>query len=179
MARAPRIGVIGGNEVSPALYAEAERVGRLLASAGAEVFCGGMGGAMEAVCKGAAAAGGMTVGILPDADLSRANAFVKVPIATGLGYARNYLIVHNSDALIAIGGSEGTLNEMAAALNMGLTVVAIDSWELDALDRLKRGTLLHAKSAEEAVKRALAAARSVRPKREANTQGRRPARRKV
>lgn len=157
-----RIGVIGGNDIPAALYREAEAVGRLLGREGALIFCGGMAGAMEAVCKGAAAEGGQTVGLLPDDHVDRANAFVTVPIATGLGYARNYLIVHNSDAVIAIGGSEGTLNEMAAALNMGLTVVEIDSWKVDGLGRLKRGTLLHAKTAREAVDLALAAARAKR-----------------
>jgi uncharacterized protein (TIGR00725 family) len=161
-----RIGVIGGNSLSEALYAEAEEVGRLLAEAGAVVFCGGMAGAMEAVCKGCSEAGGQSVGLLPDEHLDRANPFVTTPIATGLGYARNYLIVHNSDAVIAIGGAEGTLNEMGAALNQGLTVVALDSWALDELGRLRRGRLVHAKTAREAVDLALEAARGpARPRR--------------
>jgi uncharacterized protein (TIGR00725 family) len=166
----PRIGVIGGNEVPEPLYAKAEEVGRLLARAGAEIFCGGMGGAMEAVCKGAEEAGGRSIALLPDDHTRRANAYVTIPIATGMGYARNYLIVHNSDALIAIGGAEGTLNEMAAALNMGLTVVSLESWEVDRLGRLKRGTLLHARTAKEAVDLALAAARE----RRASAAGERP-----
>jgi uncharacterized protein (TIGR00725 family) len=157
-----RVGVIGGNGLDARLYAEAVDVGRLLARAGAEVVCGGMAGAMEAVCKGCAEEGGRSVGLLPDDTVARANPFVTVPIATGMGYARNYIIVHNSDALIAIGGSEGTLNEMAAALNMGLTVVSLESWEVDRLGMLKRGTLLHAKRAPEAVSLALDAARARR-----------------
>ncbi len=166
----PRIGVIGGNDVPPALYGKAEEVGRLLAKAGALIFCGGMGGAMEAVCKGAEEAGGRSIGLLPDDHTRRANAHVTIPIATGLGYARNYLIVHNSEALIAIGGAEGTLNEMAAALNMGLTVVSLESWEVDRLGRLKRGTLVHARTAKEAVELALEAARV----RRASSAGERP-----
>ena len=157
-----RIGVIGGNTVPAALYNEAVEVGRLLAKAGAEVFCGGMAGAMEAVCKGVAEGGGRSIGLLPDDHIERANEFVTVPIATGLGYARNYIIVHNSDALIAVGGSEGTLNEMAAALNMGLTVVSIESWELDKLGKIQRGKLVHASRAAEAVQLALEAAGSRR-----------------
>jgi uncharacterized protein (TIGR00725 family) len=153
--RPVRIGVIGGNTIDRRLYAEAEEVGHLLAKAGAEIVCGGMGGAMEAVCKGAAAEGGRSVGLLPDDTIERANAFVTVPIATGMGFARNYIIVHNSDALIAIGGAEGTLNEMAAALNMGLTVVSLDSWQVDKIGVLRRGQLLHAANAAEAVRLAL------------------------
>ncbi len=153
--RPVRIGVIGGNTLEPRLYAEAEEVGRLLAKAGADIFCGGMGGAMEAVCKGAAERGGRSVGLLPDDTTERANDFVTVPIATGMGFARNYIIVHNSDALIAIGGAEGTLNEMAAALNIGLTVVSLDSWQVDKIGVLRRGRLLHAANAGEAVRLAL------------------------
>ena len=151
-----RIGVIGGNSLDEGLYGEALEVGRRLAKAGAVIFCGGMGGAMEAACKGAKENGGLTVGLLPDETLERANPFVGVAVATGLGYGRNYLIVYNSDAMIAIGGSEGTLNEMAAALNLGLTVISLGSWELDRLKRLKRGKLLHARGAAEAVELALA-----------------------
>lgn len=154
-----RIGVIGGNQISEALCAKAEEVGRRLAEAGVLVVCGGMEGAMEAVCKGAAGAGGTTVGLLPDATVERANPYVSVPIATGFGYARNYMIVYNSDAVIAIGGSEGTLNEMAAALNMGLTVVSLESWPVDRIGTLRRGRLVHAQSAKDAVEKALSAAR--------------------
>jgi hypothetical protein len=153
-----RIGLIGGNELSPQLYEAAQEVGRLLASAGAEIVCGGMAGAMEAACRGAAQAGGRTIGLLPDETLERANDYVGVPIATGMGYARNYIIVYNSDALIAIGGSEGTLNEMAAALNMGRTVVSLHSWDLEKIGHLRRGRLLPAGSAQEAVTLALKAA---------------------
>lgn len=154
-----RIGVIGGNKLDAERYGEAVEVGRLLARAGATVYCGGMKGAMEAVCKGVAEAGGTSVGILPGDEPGLANTYVTVPVATGMGYARNYIIVHSSDALIAIGGSEGTLNEMSAALNMGRTVVTLHSWELDRLGRLERGTLVHASSAEEAVRVAVEAAR--------------------
>jgi len=159
-----RIGVIGGNQIDDKLYAQAEEVGRLLAEEGAWIVCGGMGGAMEAVCKGAAKHGGTTIGILPDDHLERANEFVKIPLATGLGYARNYIIVHNADAFIAIGGSEGTLNEMAAALNLGRTVVALGSWKLEKAGQLRRGNLVQAKSAQAAVAAALDAAKAARRK---------------
>ena len=157
-----RIGVIGGNEIAADLYAQAVEVGRLLAREGALIICGGMGGAMEAACKGASEAGGTSVGLLPEATAERANAYVTVPIATGLGFARNYVIVHSSDALIAVGGAEGTLNEMAAALNLGRTVVALRSWQVDKLGLLRRGTLIHATSPGDAVRLALDAARAAR-----------------
>lgn len=159
-----RIGVIGGNQIEPELYREAEEVGRLLAKAGAEVVCGGMDGAMEAVCKGAFEMAGRSIGFLPDESIERANPYVTTPLATGVGYARNYMIVYNSAAVIAIGGSEGTLNELAAALNMGVTVVSLGSWEVDKLRPLKRGRLLRAKDAREAVARALEAAREAERK---------------
>ncbi len=133
-------------------------MGRLLAKGGATVYCGGMKGAMEAVCKGVAEEGGVSVGILPGDDAGLANVYVTHPVATGMGYARNYIIVHSSQSLIAIGGSEGTLNEMSAALNMGLTVVSLHSWELDKLGRLSRGTLVHAATPQEAVQLAVEAA---------------------
>ncbi|HEX9708726.1 MAG TPA: TIGR00725 family protein [Candidatus Thermoplasmatota archaeon] len=158
----PRIGVIGGNRLSPDDYGDAVEVGRLLARAGAVVYCGGMAGAMEAVCKGVAQEGGTSVGILPGDDPAAANPHVKVPVATGMGYARNYIIVHSSEALIAIGGSEGTLNEMAAALNLGRTVVCLRSWEVDRLGRMERGRIAHAMSPDEAVRAALEAAASRR-----------------
>lgn len=170
-----RIGLIGGNSIPPALYAKAEEVGRRLAKAGALLVCGGMGGAMEAACKGAAAEGGTTIGFLPEATLERANPFVTIPLATGVGYARNYMIVYNSDAVVAIGGSEGTLNEMAAALNMGLTVVSLESWPVDRIGRLRRGTLLHAKSAREAVELGLEAAGARAKARAATRKGQGPA----
>lgn len=176
--RRPRplqIGVIGGNTVEAGLYREAEEVGRLLARAGAVIFCGGMGGAMEAVCKGAAEEGGTTIGLLPDDTTARANAFVTVPIATGLGFARNYIIVHNSQALIAVGGAEGTLNEMAAALNLGRTVVSLRSWPLDKLGMLRRGTLLNATDAAQAVRLALEAAAKASPARRGAKRARRTA----
>jgi uncharacterized protein (TIGR00725 family) len=87
---------------------------------------------MEAACKGAAAAGGTAVGVLPGDSSRDANPFVTIPVATGMGIARNIVIVHSSDALIAIAGGYGTLNEIAAALNLGKAVVALDTWDLRA-----------------------------------------------
>jgi uncharacterized protein (TIGR00725 family) len=106
-------------------------VGRALAEAGAVVVCGGLGGVMEAACRGAKEAGGTTVGILPGHDRAEANPYVDVAIATGFGEARNALVVRAADALIAVGGEYGTLSEIALALKARKPVVGLGSWDLD------------------------------------------------
>jgi uncharacterized protein (TIGR00725 family) len=111
----------------------AEAVGRELAARGAVVVCGGLGGVMEAACRGAKEAGGLTVGILPGTDRVAANAFVEVAIPTGLGEARNALVVRAADALIAVGGGYGTLSEIALALKAGKRVVGLGSWDIEGI----------------------------------------------
>jgi uncharacterized protein (TIGR00725 family) len=128
----------------------AEAVGRGLAEAGAVVVCGGLGGVMEAACRGARAGGGTAVGILPGSDRSAANAYVDVAVATGLGEARNALIVRAVDALVAVGGEYGTLSEIALALKAGKPVVGLASWEIDGI--------VGVTTPSEAVSRALALA---------------------
>src|SRR3954452_9733152 len=144
------VAVVGAGHASAQQTSDAELVGRGLAEAGAVVVCGGLGGVMEAACRGARGAGGVTVGILPGSDRADANEFVSVAIATGLGEARNALVVRAADALVAVGGEYGTLSEIALALKTGTPVVALGSWEIDGVVR--------ASSAEEAVERALVAA---------------------
>jgi uncharacterized protein (TIGR00725 family) len=95
---------------------------------------GGLGGVMEAACKGARGAGGMTIGILPGKDRSAANPFVDFAIPTGLGEARNALVVRAADALIAIGGAYGTLSEIAFALKAGKRVVGLGTWAIDGVE---------------------------------------------
>jgi hypothetical protein len=128
--RSTYIAVVGGGSVDAPIASAAEEVGRLLASRGAIVVCGGLGGVMEAACRGAKLAGGTTVGILPGFDREDANAWVDVAIPTGLGEARNALVVRAADVLIAIGGEYGTLSEIALALKTGKPVIGIDTWEL-------------------------------------------------
>jgi uncharacterized protein (TIGR00725 family) len=99
------------------------------------VVCGGLGGVMEAACRGAKGAGGTTIGILPGVDRSAANPFVDVAIPTGLGEARNALVVRAADALIAVGGGYGTLSEIAFALKAGKRVAGIGTWEIDGVER--------------------------------------------
>jgi uncharacterized protein (TIGR00725 family) len=114
--------------------ASAEQVGRELGSRGVVLVCGGLGGVMEAACRGAKDAGGMTIGILPGSDRAAANPFVDVAIATGLGEARNALVARAGDAMIAIGGGYGTLSEIALALKAGKRVVGLGSWEIEGVE---------------------------------------------
>ena len=151
MARAPYVAVVGaGGDAGAELLAQAEAVGALLARAGAVLVCGGLGGVMEAACRGAHAEGGLTLGILPGDDRGAANAWVSVAVATGLGELRNGLVVRSADAVVAIGGEYGTLSEVALALKAGLRVVGLGSWDI-------RGVVAAA-DAEDAVALALAAA---------------------
>ena len=108
-------------------------MGRELAERGAAIVCGGLGGVMEAACRGAKEAGGTTIGILPGADRSAANPFVDVAISTGLGEARNALVVRAADAVVAVGGGYGTLSEIALALKAGKRVVGIGTWDIDGV----------------------------------------------
>src|SRR4051812_14436496 len=119
----PYVAVVGSGDAPREETAIAERVGRALADAGAVVVCGGLGGVMEGACRGAKAGGGTTVGMLPGDSRTSANEFVDVAIATGLGEARNALVVRAADVLIAVGGSWGTLSEIALALRTGKRVI--------------------------------------------------------
>jgi uncharacterized protein (TIGR00725 family) len=124
------VAVIGPGDEPTVAAAE---VGRLLAERGATLVCGGRGGAMEAACRGAKEADGLTVGILPGADRSEANPFVDVVVPTGLGEARNALVVGAADAVIAIGGGYGTLSEIALALKAGKRVIGLGTWEIEGV----------------------------------------------
>jgi uncharacterized protein (TIGR00725 family) len=157
-----QISVIGAGVADDALLRQAEAVGRLLAEAGAVVVCGGRGGVMEAACRGAQAAGGVTLGVLPGSGPgdSPPNAHVTHAIYTGLGQGRNQVVVLSGAAAIAVGGAWGTLNEIALAVTHGRTVVCLGSWRLERPDGLPEPRLLKAETPEEAVGLALAAARS-------------------
>jgi uncharacterized protein (TIGR00725 family) len=164
--------VIGASEAAPEERNLAQAVGSALGRAGAVVVCGGRGGVMEAVCEGAKRAGGLTVGVLPGAHRSEANPYVDVALTTGLGELRNGLVVRFSDALIAIGGSWGTLSEIAFAMRTGRSVVALASWDAVLADAQRRaalalpkpsvsrapGDLRHARDPEAAVEMALSLA---------------------
>jgi len=129
-------------------------VGRKLAREGAILICGGLGGVMEAACKGAQEEGGITVGILPGEIREQANPHVQIPIVTGMGYARNITVVKSAQAVIAVGGSYGTLSEIGHALQSDIPVIGLNTWSL-----VKNGdedkAIITASSPAEAVSKAL------------------------
>jgi len=128
-ADVPYVAVVGpGDGATAAECAVAEQAGRLLADRRAIVICGGLGGVMEAAAKGARAAGGTAVGLLPGPDRAAGNAFLSVALATGLGELRNALVTGVSDAVIAAGGSWGTQSEIALAMRTGKPVAVIGGW---------------------------------------------------
>ena len=156
------IGVIGGADVSSEVREQAFEVGRRIAEAGATLVCGGLGGVMEAACRGARSAGGLTIGILPEGDTATANPYVSAPVATAMGIARNAIIVHTADVLIAVDGSYGTLSEIAMALNLGKTVVQLQSWRLQEAGEVDATLCLAAESPADAVEKAVSVAKRLR-----------------
>ncbi|HEX6293104.1 MAG TPA: TIGR00725 family protein [Herpetosiphonaceae bacterium] len=153
-----RIAVCGPGQADTPILALAEAVGLGLARSGAIVLCGGLGGVMEAVCRGARQAGGLTVGLLPSTDALAANPSVALPIVTGMGEARNAILIHSAEAVIAVGGGWGTLSEIALARRAGLTVVGLQSWAPSGAESLVEAVT----TPEEAVERAVTAARQRR-----------------
>ncbi len=157
--RPPYVAVIGdGDPRGPdahRILESAEEVGQLLARGGATVITGGLGGVMRAASRGALGAGGHTIGILPGADASEANEYVRTPVATGLGVARNLVVVTSADAVVAVGGRHGTLSEIGLALRMGRHVVALSSWRLESDQRMGGPRIHRARDPHEAVALAL------------------------
>jgi len=139
------IGVIGqGRDCSAELLKDAEEVGYLIARRNAILICGGLGGVMEAACRGAKQGGGTTIGVIPSAHKSDANPFVDIPIVTGFGEARNIIIVRTADALIAVGGRYGTLSEIAFSLAFGKPIVGLKTWQ-------NLGEMVHVETPRQAV----------------------------
>ncbi len=131
------IAVIGGHSCSQDTAQIAESIGKEVARMGATLICGGLGGVMEAACKGAKSAGGKTIGILPGHNKGEANPYVDIPIVTGLGFMRNNLVIKNADIVIAIDGKEGTLSEIAFALQMKKPIIGINTWDIPGLIQVK------------------------------------------
>ena len=148
------VAVIGGKQPSKEETRMAEKVGRELARQSATVICGGLGGVMEAVCKGASLEGGVTIGILPGENRQAANPYVQIPIVTNMGEARNVVIVKSAQAVIAIGGSYGTLSEIGHALRNGVPVVGLNTWSLSRNGRTD-DSIIPAQNPIEAVNTAL------------------------
>jgi len=132
------IGVIGTSEASNEEYKTAEEVGREIARRKGILVCGGLGGVMEASCRGAKSEGGLTIGIIPGSSKKEANPYVDIPIVTGISEARNIIVVRSSNAIIAIGGSFGTLSEIAFALKLEIPVIGINTWEVST--NIKKAT---------------------------------------
>jgi uncharacterized protein (TIGR00725 family) len=130
------VAVVGPGEASPPELHAAEEVGAGLAAAGALVVTGGLGGVMEAACRGARSRHGTTLGILPGEDRDAANGWVEIAVATGLGELRNGLVVRAADGLIAIGGGHGTLSEIALALKLGRPVVGLGTWAVHGVEQV-------------------------------------------
>lgn len=142
-----RIGVIGGSEINNRIYRIAYDVGKEIAKNGCIVVCGGLGGVMEAVSKGAKENGGFTIGILPGTQIEDANPYIDLPIPTGISYARNMIVILNSDVIIAIDGKFGTLSEISYANIFGKKVIGIETWEIEGVEK--------AENAEDAVRKAI------------------------
>lgn len=153
------IAVIGGAFCDPETASLAEEIGREIAKRGAILICGGLGGVMEAACRGAKSQGGLTVGILPGTSSSDANPYVDIPIVTGMGEARNVIVVRSANAVIAVDGEYGTLSEIAYALKFGIPVIGLKTWELFREGK-KVGEIVEAESPKEAVEKAIALAKA-------------------
>jgi uncharacterized protein (TIGR00725 family) len=132
-----RVSVIGSSQCSDRGAERAVGVGRVLAERGHDLVCGGLDGVMRHACRGASEAGGRTIGILPGADRSAANPHVETAIATGIGSARNVLVVLNGDAVIAVEGATGTLSELGHALDVGRPVAGLGTHRIDGLDGIE------------------------------------------
>ena len=124
------IGVIGAGKCSKKVFSLAEEVGQEIAKAGAILVCGGLGGVMEGAAKGAKEAKGITIGILPGSQKEDANPYIDIPIVTGIGEARNLVVVRSSDAVIALPGKYGTLSELSFAMKLEKPVIGISTWDI-------------------------------------------------
>ena len=153
----PKIAVIGGATADSSATESAFRIGVAIGQSGATLLCGGRGGVMRAAAEGARSVGGATVGILPgvDRDESPPNPFIQTAIFTGMGQARNQILVLSADAVIGCGGGWGTLSEIGLALKHRRPLILVDSWEFETPVDCSDAPLFRAESAEEAVQRAL------------------------
>jgi uncharacterized protein (TIGR00725 family) len=151
------VAVIGNSSCSPEEAKLAEIVGELLAEQGVTVICGGLGGVMEATCRGVKCKGGLTIGILPGQDAGTANPWVDIPVVTGLGEARNVVVAKSAQAVIAIGGGYGTLSEIAYALKSGIHVIGLNTWSLSRKGQ-ENDPIIRVQSAAEAVDKAISLA---------------------
>lgn len=137
------VGVIGGHDCSREVEQIAQEIGKKLAKVVEILVSGGLSGTMKAICRGFKAGGGLTIGIIPSYDKNEANKFVDIVIPTGLGLARNVLVVKTADVVVALPGEAGTLSEIAYCLQFGIPVISLNSWDIQGV--------IKAKSVDEAV----------------------------
>ncbi len=130
------IAILGGRECDQKIQSAAYSVGKLIAEKEMILLCGGRSGVMEAACKGAFEAGGLTIGILPGNDTSDANSYVKIALPSGIGIARNSIIVRSCDGAIAIGGKYGTLSEIAYCFQADKPVCSLFSWDIEGVTQV-------------------------------------------
>jgi len=135
------IAVIGSGQATAQEIKLAEAIGKEIARRGAVLVCGGLGGVMEAACRGADSENGTTIGILPGDNRDTANPYVQIPIVTGLSHARNVIVVKSAQAVIAVGGSYGTLSEIGHALQNGIPVIGLKTWSLSKDDKPYTGII--------------------------------------
>jgi uncharacterized protein (TIGR00725 family) len=154
---APRawIAIVGPGSAEALVLEAAEEAGAAVAEAGAGLVCGGLGGVMEAACRGARSRGGLTLGLLPGTDREEANGWVLIAVPTGLGEMRNALVVRAADAVVALGGGWGTLSEIAFALKTGVPVVGVGTWEPTIAGSEPAPGIVRVAGAREAVAEAL------------------------
>lgn len=152
------ISVIGESNARPHIAALAEQVGRELAERGVIIVCGGLGGVMEAACKGAKSVGGTTIGILPGDSPLSANDYIDIPIITGMGYARNSVVAKTGISVVAVGGAYGTLSEIGHALGDGVPVIGLETWEMTRSREPADGAIIRAVDAADAAEKAIDAA---------------------
>ena len=162
------IAVVGESHASPEIAKLAEEVGAEIAKAGAVLVCGGLKGVMESAAKGAKSAGGTTIGILPGSKRDDANPYIDYPIVTGIGYARNKLVIKTGQVIIAIGGHYGTLSEIAFALGYKIPVVGLKTWQFIHHSGQMDKEVQRASTAAEAVALAMKLAREAKPPEEPN-----------
>jgi uncharacterized protein (TIGR00725 family) len=158
MSERRQVAVIGGAKCEPESEAAllAEEVGKRLADAGVTLVCGGLTGVMEAACRGAAEAGGVTIGLVPGNSVAEANPYCTHVVATGIGHARNLAVVSSGEVVIAIGGEWGTLSEIGFARALGRPVIALRSWSMSGPERMEDAPgVVPAETAREAVELAL------------------------
>lgn len=158
-----KISVIGGSQCNIEAFNHAYEVGKAIAEHNAILVCGGLTGVMEAACKGAKDAGGTTIGILPGDNENSANKYVDIKIPTGMGYARNIIVVKTGHAIIAIDGSFGTLSEIAYALSFNIPIIGLNTWKIEPYceDEDSKQKIIIAETPKKAVELAIKKAKEI------------------